>query len=371
MIVKLTKEPKWSNLLAKSVMASIIVFSAGTGSVLASEITTTTTPSSNPASVSVTQNTDSASQTGTTLNESETDTPDLLPGDFFYFVKTMYENIRLALTVNDVKEARLLTAFAQDRLEEANALLAQGKTKEANLSLQKSLETQQSAVQKTDQASGISITVKTTLAETMIQAATKSEDSSQKETTTTTTTTTTAAKPGSEQTAEPEQTEAEDVSNPVKEVKNPEQVLKVKVDLQHNIVALASALEKAGNPKAQLALMKNIEKSFAHLDKKLSKIENKEKLGQMNENVTAKEEQTPVASLVPSPVSTPVSNEPVSDQVKQESLVTKSDQTKKVEDHQHMNKSDKAKEKKNDSQHKSGEKGNGNGHDKNNGSKQE
>ncbi len=98
------------------------------------------------------------------MNESETETPDLLPGDFFYFVKTMYENIRLALTVNDVKEARLLTAFAQERLEEANALLAQGKSKEANLSLQKSLETQQSAVQKTDQATGMSITVKTTQA---------------------------------------------------------------------------------------------------------------------------------------------------------------------------------------------------------------
>ena len=228
------------------------------------------------------------------MNESETETPDLLPGDFFYFVKTMYENIRLALTVNDVKEARLLTAFAQERLEEANALLAQGKTKEANLSLQKSLETQQSAVQKTDQATGISTTVKTT------QAATEAEASTQQETATTN-----AAIPSSEQTADPEQTETEDVTTPVKELKNPEQVLKVKTDLQHNILALASALEKVGNPKAQLALMKNIEKSFTHLDKKLSKIESKEKLGQTNENVTAKEEQ-PIAPLVPSPTPTPV-----------------------------------------------------------------
>ncbi|MDQ0885477.1 hypothetical protein QFZ81_000565 [Paenibacillus sp. V4I9] len=367
MIVKLTKEPKRSYLLAKSFMISLLVFSVGTGSVLASEITTTTTtPSSNPASVSVTQNTTSSSQAGTTSNESKTETPDLLPGDLFYFVKIMYENIRLALTVNDVKEARLLTAFAQERLVEANVLLAQGKTEEANLSLQKSLETQQSAVQKTDQASGISITVKTTQVETIAQAAAKDEDSTQKETAATA-----AAKQGSEQTADPEQTEAEDVINPVREVKNPEQVLKVKADLQHNIVALSSALEKVGNPNAQLALMKNIEKAFAHLDKKLSKIEKKEKLGQMNENVTAKEEQPTVASLVPSPFPTPVSNEPVSDQEKQESLVTKSDQTKKDEDNQHMNKSDKAKEKKNDSPHKGGEKGNGNGHDKNKGSKQE
>ncbi len=126
------------------------------------------------------------------------------------------------------------------------------------------------------------------------------------------------------------------MTTPVKEVKNPEQVLKVKTDLQHNILALASALEKVGNPKAQLALMKNIEKSFTHLDKKLSKIESKEKLGQTNENVTAKEEQS-IAPLVPSPTPTPVTNEPVSDQKKQEHLVTeKADQTKKGEDKQDM-----------------------------------
>lgn len=365
MILKLTKEPKRYNILAKSAMLSVLVFSAGTSTVLASEITTT--QSSNPTSVSVTQNSTASSQTGTTLKESETETPDLLPGDFFYFVKKMYENIRFALTVNDVKEARLLTAFAQERLEEANALLAQGKTKEATLSLQKSLETQESAVLKTDQASGMSTTVKTTLAETKTLAATtKVEVSTQKETATTT-----AAKPGSEQTADPEQTEAEDVINPVKEVKNPEKVLKVKADLQHNILALTSALEKVGNPKAQLALMKNIEKSFNHLDKKLSKIESKEKLGQTNENVIAKEVQ-PIASLAPTPVTTPVTNEPVSDQEKQERLVVaKADQTKMREDNQDISKSDKAKEKKNNNQHSRGEKGNGNGHEKNKGSKQE
>lgn len=345
MKLKLTNESKRNNLLAKSAMLSILVFSTGTGSVLASEITTTTTPSPNSTSVSVTQNTSTISQAGTTLNDSETETPDLLPGDFFYFVKTMYENIRLALTVNDVKEARLLTAFAQERLEEANALLAKGKSNEASLSLQKSLETQQSAVQKTDQATGMSISVKTTLAETTI--------------------------PSSEQTADPEPTETEDVTTPVKELKNPEQVLKVKTDLQHNILALASALEKVGNPKAQLALMKNIEKSFTHLDKKLSKIESKEKLEQTNENITAKEEQS-IAPPVPSPIPTPITNEPVSDQKKQEHLVSeKADQTKKGEDQQDIDKSGTEKEKKNHSQHNSGEKGNGNGHEKNKGSKQE
>ncbi|WP_261305231.1 DUF5667 domain-containing protein [Paenibacillus andongensis] len=371
MIVKFTKEPKRYNLLTKSAMLSVLVFSIGTSSVLASEISTPT-PSSTPASVNVTKDTAASSQAGITLNESKTETSNLLPGDFFYFVKTMYENIRLALTINDIKEARLLAAFAQERLAEANALLAKGKTNEANLSLQKSLETQQNAVQKTDQASGLSTTEKSALAETATQsAAAEVKASTQKEQTTTI-----AANPGSEQIANSEQTEAEDVTYPVKEVKNPEQILKVKDDLQHNILALTSALEKVGNPKAQLALMKNIEKSFTHLDKKLSKIESKKRLEQTNEDVTAKVEQHPVASLVPTPVPTPgispAINEAISVQEKQEiSVEEKADQTKKGRDNQDINKSDQAKEKRNKSHHNGSEKGNGNGHDKNKGSKQE
>jgi hypothetical protein len=355
-----TKEPKGPNLLAKSVLIGILAFSAGTGSVLAASEIKTTTPSSAPVSVSVTHNTASTSQAGTTLNESGTETPDNLPGDFFYFVKTIYENIQLALTINDVKEARLLTAFAQERLAEANAFSAQGKTEEAKLSLQKSLETQQSAVQKADQASGTSTTVATTQAKTttLTEATTQAGASTQKAAATT------AEQPGSEQTTAPEQSEAEDEITPVKEVKNPEQVLKVKADLQHNIVALTSALEKVENPKAQLALMKNIEKSFAHLDKKLSKIESKQKQGQTNENVTALEEQASVATPVPASVLEPVLNEPASVQVEQESSVAVKVETKKSEDKPEKNKSDKAKEGKNDNQRNGGGKGNGNGQDK-------
>lgn len=345
----LTKESKWSSLLSKSALVSVLAFSVGTGSIFASEITTTTTPSSNPASISVTQNTTVSSQEGTTLNESKTETPDLLPGNFFYFVKTIYENIRLALTVNDVKEAKLLTAFAQERLAEANAFLAQGKTEEAKQSLQKSLESQQSAVQKADQSTGTSTTVTAAQAEESTQQASA----------------TTAVQSGSEQTEDPKQSEVEDGNTPVKEVKNQEQVLKVKADLQHNIVALAAALEKVENPKAQLALMKNIEKSFAHLDKKLSKIESKVKLEQTKETVTAEEEQTPDASLAPTSVPALAPSEPAPVQVEQESsIVGKVDQTKKSEDKPNPNKSNKAKDEKTDKQSNAGGKGNGNGQDK-------
>ncbi len=351
----LTKESKWSKLLAKSALVSVLAFSAGSGSALASGSTTTHAP------VSVSQNTTSSSQAVTTLNETETETPGLLPGDFFYFVKTIFENIQLALTVKDVKEARLLTAFAQERLAEANALLAQGKIEEAKQSLQKSLVTQQKAVIKTYQASGTSPTA--------IPTATP------------TATPTAILQLNGEQTDDPEQSEAEDEIIPVNEVKNPEKVLKVKTDLQHNIVALSSALEKVKNPKAQLALMKNIEKSFAHLDKKLSNIEskNKAKLKQTNENVAAEEEHAPNALLVPAPVPTPASvptpvpSAPASVKVEQEEsvvVVEKANHAKKSEDKPNTNKSDKVKEEKNDNQRNGVGKEMDNGQ-KNKGSKQE
>ncbi|MDU0204776.1 DUF5667 domain-containing protein [Paenibacillus sp. MAH-36] len=369
MKVTFTKEPKKYNFLAKSAMLSILVFCVSASSVFASEMSTPT-PSSTPASVSVTQST-----TKTTTG--------LLPGDFFYFIKTMYENIRLALTVNDVKEARLLAAFAKERLAEANALLAKGKTDEASLTLQKSLEIQQNAIQKTERASGFSAV------ETSAPAATATPSVNAEAATSTTQI---AANPASEQIMESEQTETEDVNVSEKEVKNSEQVLKVKTDLQHNILALASALEKVGNPKAQSSLMKNIEKSFAHLDKKLSKIEKKTQQVKKNDDVTAKAEQQPAPSVVPSPLQTTVPSETpssvptpvqspvvsqvikesVSVQVKQkDSVEEKADHTQKSKDRQDLDKSDQAKEKRNNSQHGSSEKENGKRHDKNKGNNQE
>ncbi|MCY9662264.1 DUF5667 domain-containing protein [Paenibacillus chondroitinus] len=364
MKIKFTKEAKRYSLLTKSVMLSMLVFSVGTSSVLASEIPAPT-PSSTPISVNASQSTVDSTQ-------SRTETLGLIPGDFFYFVKTIYENIQLALTVNDVKEARLLAAFAQERLAEANTLLAKGKTNEANLSLQKSLETQQSAIQKTEQASGLTTTETSTPAAT----ASLSADADAEVTIT--------ADSGTEQTTESDQTDIEEVNVPEKEVKHPEQVLKVKTDLQHNILALASALEKVGNPKAQSALMKNIEKSFDHLDKKLSKIEKKTHQEQTNEDVTVKAEQQPVASIVPSavpsaapssvpsPVITQVRNDSVSVKEKQEdSGEEKADHTKKNKDNKEDNRSEQEKEKKNNSGNDGAEKENGKGHDKNKGNKQE
>lgn len=297
-----------------------------------------------PTSTSITQDASTSPQAVTTSTESETETPDLLPGDFFYFIKIIYENIQMALTVNDVKEARLLVGFAQERLAEANALLAEGKIEEAKLSLQKSLETQQNAVEKTAEASSTStqnVTETTTVTTPAIANSTELD---------------------SEESDDPEQLEAEDETALDDEVKNPD-VLKVKTDLQHNIIALASALEKVKNPKSQLALLKNIEKSFAHLDKKMSKIESKAKLEQTDEDLTDVEVQDPVelqdsvevAVPVSATMMAPVTNEIIASvQVEQGSSVAKVHNMKMGKDRPDTDKPHKVKKEKNNNHHNGG-----------------
>ena len=56
------------------------------------------------------------------LKDIQKDVPTLVPGDFFYFTKMALEKIKLTLTFNDVKEAKLLSTYATKRLAEAEVL---------------------------------------------------------------------------------------------------------------------------------------------------------------------------------------------------------------------------------------------------------
>ncbi|WP_028612040.1 DUF5667 domain-containing protein [Paenibacillus harenae] len=198
----MSQEQKGVKLLTKGMVLSMLVFSMGTGSSFAS------TDTDAAAEISVTVKTDAS--------ENETAAPSLLPGDFFYFIKTAYENIRLFIANDDLQEAKLHSQFAQERLSEANALFLNGENEKSERVLQKSLENQQLAVELT-------------------------------------------------------------ASEPVESDKDGklEEVVLVKTDLQHNILALTAALEKKKNPQAQQSLLKNIIKSFGHLEKKLAKLEEK------------------------------------------------------------------------------------------------
>jgi hypothetical protein len=219
-----------SSILMKSALAGVLAFGIGAGSVYASDdaaVVTTATESS-PA---VTNATD--------IEEK----PSLLPGDFFYFIKSIYENIRLAITVNDLKEAKLLTELAKERLSEAQALIEEGEQEKAEAVLQLSIDTQVKAVIKIEGDAGAEAEVK-------VEGQTESMDQVKAEA-------------------------AAEKESVAEEKDEDEQVVKVKTDLQHNILALTAALEKVENPRAQEALLKNIEKAFGHLEKKLTKLESK------------------------------------------------------------------------------------------------
>jgi len=127
-----------SAILLNSALAGILALGIGTGSAFASGDASGVT-------------TDLAATTSTAVNVSvnadSEEKPSLLPGDFFYFIKSIYENIRLAVTVNDVKEAKLLAELAQERLAEAKALLEKGEQEKAEELLQKSIDTQEKAVE--------------------------------------------------------------------------------------------------------------------------------------------------------------------------------------------------------------------------------
>ncbi len=181
----------------------------------------------------------------------------LVPGDFLYFVKIMMEKIRLAVTFDEYKEARMLAQFAAERIAEANVLIAEGKTDEAIELLKKAIAIQDEAAEKLAEA-------EKTEASDETEVVTEEEATQDSEAI-------------EETTEDTEETTTED--NVTKETEEgiDDEVVEneVEVKLAQNIDALTAALSHVKNPTAQLALMKNIQKSFVKLDKKLAKMEGK------------------------------------------------------------------------------------------------
>ncbi|MGN7398568.1 DUF5667 domain-containing protein [Cytobacillus praedii] len=191
----------------------------------------------------------------------EEETPSLLPGSFFYFAKLAMEKIQLALTFNQEKEAKLLAAFAAERLAEAEVLFSEGKEDEALKAIKNSFESLENA-------------------ESIIGEEKKSDADSAEE----------KIETEDSVAAEPEKDEAsEDVIAEEDEV---DQLL------SQNIIALTAAMEKVKNPKAKAALQKNIEKSYEKLALKIEKMKVEEKhtdkgaeeassnISEIDENVT-------------------------------------------------------------------------------------
>ena len=281
------KTRKITNLITTSVMASALIFSYG-GSAFANEDTTGTALTAETNTEIVSNVTTEGAQEGTTNIEEATtkatatitsdtitvetgeqieEAPALVPGDFFYFVKTFMEKIRLAVTLDDYKEAQLLAEFATERIAEANALIAQGKTEEAAKLLQEAIATQETASEVLDQTKE-----EATNDVAQEDAEKVTEEATEEDTNETTATT--------EDTVEVEESVAD------------EEVVAVESKIGNNIVALLAAVEKIDNPRAQEALMKNIEKSFAKLSKKIQKLEEKNGTEDVTTEEVATEEDT-------------------------------------------------------------------------------
>jgi hypothetical protein len=177
----------------------------------------------------------STAETNQVTTAVSTEQPALLPGDFFYFLKVVTEKIQLALTFNDTQKAKLMAEFALDRLAEAEALYTQGKTLEAEQTLQIALAQQELAVQSY-------VTVETE------QTTTQSTEESTESAETTTEATVEAT------------TEA---TNSIE--------AELEAKFTANIAALTVALEKVNNPQAKASLEKNIIKAQAKLEKKINK----------------------------------------------------------------------------------------------------
>ncbi|MDQ0116166.1 DUF5667 domain-containing protein [Paenibacillus harenae] len=253
-----TKDIK--GFIAKSTIISMLAFSVGTGSAWADEAGSQSTITADDAAT-------------TSSPENAQEAPSLLPGDFFYFVKTIYERIQLAFASDNMEEAILLAQFAQERLAESAVLLEEGHAEIAGETLQRSLSQQQKAI---DTAASVIDPVAT------YEHAESTDPSAEER----------AVESKVVNTTSDDEDQLSEDANEEEEGVEPAKADKVKNSLQHNIVALAAALDKVSNPKAQSSLLKNITKSFAHLEKKLTKLSGKSE----EEDTTSKTELTAQAA---------------------------------------------------------------------------
>lgn len=274
---KLTSH-KQLNKIAKGALALVL---AGTFTFSASKAFAdeTTNQQDHYQTVDLQSGTNAEANTPAQTTQTQ-ETPSLLPGDFFYFAKTAFEKIQLALTFDDVKEAKLLAGFASERLAEAQALFASGDQAAAIKTINQALE---------DMKDSDTIVDSQTQSESspdQVKVDTKETDQS----TNTDVTKTDDEQSSTDQVKSDDQTNSETATN---ENKDDQVVTEVKTTLAQNIVALTAAMEKVKNPVAKAALQRNIKKSYAKLAKKLGKV-NARLAKKETKNTDSETEGTPV-----------------------------------------------------------------------------
>lgn len=240
---------KQLNKLAKSAVAvalagtftfsAVPVFAAGT-----------TTGQDNYQTVALPSGTTSGTNpTSTTASATQTQTqepPHLVPGDFFYFVKIVFEKIRLALTFDDTAKAKLLAGYASERLAEAHSLLAAGQQQTAANTINQALKDMQDA---------------DTMAGSLKQAQPANNDSQQADSQNGGTT------QGTDNTSQAGQAKGN-----VQTKMDNQNWDEINNLLSQNIAPLTTVLNQVKNPVAKAAIERNIEKSYAKLIEKLDRM---------------------------------------------------------------------------------------------------
>ncbi|QHS21499.1 hypothetical protein GWK91_00345 [Virgibacillus sp. MSP4-1] len=184
-----------------------------------------------------------------TTQDISMDDPGLVPGDFFYFVETIAEKVQLALTFEDTAKAELISKFANERIAEANSLFDAGDTDGAIQLLNQALGNQELAldyVADDELADGTAQEEEAPDAGMNTGIMPSEDDSEQPENETVR-----------------EETETED---PVAELR-----YELESHFSRNMTALLLAMEKVENPTAKAALAKNVEKTYARMEKRAGK----------------------------------------------------------------------------------------------------
>ncbi|MDT9023669.1 hypothetical protein RSX31_01740 [Rossellomorea sp. YC4-1] len=240
----------------------------------------------------------------------KTETPSLLPGDFFYFAKLALEKVKLAFTMDDAKEAKILAEYAAERLAEVEALFQEGKEAEAIEAINHAIEMIQRSGEELPQGEN----EEASNDESMEESEGETQDESNTE----------------EKNSETEQTkdsnEVGAVEEADSEVKSDE-MTEIEELMSQNIISLKANLEKVENPKAKAALQKNIEKSYIKLAEKLAKLEEKRSKKASAQEETESDESMMEDSVVP--VSESAANDTTTDENKDENKTVATPTVKK------------------------------------------
>lgn len=231
--------------------------------ILASTFTVSSTVFATEATTSAIETVD-LQEVQSKLGTVQAETPSLVPGDFFYFSKIALEKIKLALTFDNSKEAKLLAEYASERLAEASVLYGEGKEEEALEVIQtalKYIENSQSIIDEETAAVDGSEEPDAAVEEDAIQ-----DDSMAAEDTNTNDQT------DNDPSIDGQTDESVSVEGNYEEQ---DQYSEAQDTLRNNIAALSAAMQHVGNDNAKAALQRNIEKTRAKIQKKLAKLEKK------------------------------------------------------------------------------------------------